>query len=119
MMFAPNLKGTANAFTGGWGNLGGGVTNMVMPLIFAAIVGFGFTKGEAWRYAMIVPGLMLLVMAFCITDIPKILLQAILMKSPRVKRICQKTDWSLLAGLAYMVVGRGLCYVFWDGNHFR
>ena len=23
MMFAPNIKGTANAVTGGWGNLGG------------------------------------------------------------------------------------------------
>ena len=31
MMFAPKIKGTANAVTGGWGNLGGGVTNMVMP----------------------------------------------------------------------------------------
>jgi len=64
MMFAPNVKGTANAVAGGWGNLGGGVTNMVMPLIFAAIVGMGFTKGEAWRYAMIVPGVMMLIVAF-------------------------------------------------------
>src|SRR3954452_8978253 len=64
MMFASNIKGTANAVAGGWGNLGGGVTNMVMPIIFATIVGMGFTKGEAWRYAMIVPGVMMLVVAF-------------------------------------------------------
>src|SRR6187549_2086311 len=64
MMFAPNIKGTANAVAGGWGNLGGGITNMLMPLIFAVIVGFGYTKSEAWRYAMVVPGLMLFVMAF-------------------------------------------------------
>lgn len=64
MMFAPAIKGTANAVAGGWGNLGGGVTNMVMPLIFAAIVGFGYTNKEAWRYAMIVPGLLMLLMAF-------------------------------------------------------
>lgn len=64
MMFAPNLKGTANAVAGGWGNLGGGITNMLMPVIFAVIVGFGYTKSEAWRYAMVIPGLMLLVMAF-------------------------------------------------------
>src|SRR5688572_5302605 len=64
IMFAPKIKGTANAVTGGWGNLGGGVTNMVMPLIFAAIVGFGYTKGEAWRYAMIVPGLMMVIIAW-------------------------------------------------------
>ena len=42
MMFAPNIKGTANAVAGGWGNLGGGVTNMVMPLIFAAAKTTGF-----------------------------------------------------------------------------
>lgn len=64
MMFAARIKGTANAITGGWGNLGGGVTNMVMPLIFAAIVGFGYTKQEAWRYAMILPGVMMLIVAW-------------------------------------------------------
>lgn len=64
MMFAPKIKGTANAVAGGWGNLGGGVTNMLMPVIFATIVGFGYTKSEAWRYAMVIPGVMLLVMAF-------------------------------------------------------
>lgn len=64
MMFAPGIKGTANAVAGGWGNLGGGITNMLMPLIFAAIVGFGYTSAEAWRYAMIFPGVMMIVMAF-------------------------------------------------------
>jgi MFS transporter, NNP family, nitrate/nitrite transporter len=64
MMFSPAIKGTANAVAGGWGNLGGGITNMIMPLIFIAIVGFGYTSGQAWRYAMIVPGLMMLIMAF-------------------------------------------------------
>lgn len=63
-MFADNIKGTANAVAGGWGNLGGGITNMVMPLILAGIVGLGYTKPEAWRLAMLVPGVMLLIMAF-------------------------------------------------------
>jgi NNP family nitrate/nitrite transporter-like MFS transporter len=56
MMFAPKIKGTANAVAGGWGNLGGGITNMVMPLVFAAFVGAGYTKPEAWRLAMMIPG---------------------------------------------------------------
>ncbi len=62
-MFADNIKGTANAVAGGWGNLGGGVTNMVMPLILGAFVAAGYTKPEAWRLAMLIPGVMLLVMA--------------------------------------------------------
>ncbi len=35
-----------------------------MPLIFAAIVGAGYTSSEAWRQAMIFPGLMMLIAAF-------------------------------------------------------
>lgn len=60
VMFAPNVVGTANATTAGWGNLGGGVTQMVMPLIFAAFVGLGFMEPQAWRYAMIVPAVALI-----------------------------------------------------------
>jgi len=65
VMFAPNIVGTANAVAGGWGNLGGGVTNLVMPLIAAAFVGAGYIdKANSWRIAMIVPGVILLIMAF-------------------------------------------------------
>jgi len=65
VMFAPNIVGTANAVAGGWGNLGGGVTNLVMPLIAAAFAGLGYVdKANSWRIAMIVPGVFLLIMAF-------------------------------------------------------
>lgn len=59
IMFAPNVVGTANATTAGWGNLGGGVTQLVMPLILAAIVSFGTTQFLGWRLAMVVPGVIL------------------------------------------------------------
>jgi NNP family nitrate/nitrite transporter-like MFS transporter len=62
-MFAPSVVGTANATTAGWGNLGGGVTQMVMPLVVVALVGFGLTEGQSWRYAMVVPGGLMLVMS--------------------------------------------------------
>ncbi|MGV3587806.1 MAG: NarK family nitrate/nitrite MFS transporter [Adhaeribacter sp.] len=62
MMFGPNVVGTANATTAGWGNMGGGVTQIVMPLIFAGFVGLGFVEASAWRYAMVVPGVMLFLM---------------------------------------------------------
>lgn len=64
VMFAPNIKGTANATAGGFGNTGGGATQILMPLIAAALVGFGWvSQADSWRYAMIFPGVMLLVMA--------------------------------------------------------
>jgi NNP family nitrate/nitrite transporter-like MFS transporter len=57
IMFAPNCVGTANATSAGWGNLGGGVTQMVMPLIFALFVGiFGFSEQISWRVAMLAAG---------------------------------------------------------------
>jgi len=64
VMFAPNVVGTANATVAGWGNMGGGATLIIMPLIFAAFVGAGYMDEQAWRYAMVVPGVALFVMGF-------------------------------------------------------
>ena len=62
VMFAPNVVGTANATTAGWGNLGGGVTQMAMPLVLGIIVALGATDVIGWRIAMVVPGVALLLM---------------------------------------------------------
>ncbi|NUM52260.1 MAG: MFS transporter [Candidatus Hydrogenedentes bacterium] len=56
MMFAPNVVGTANAATAGWGNLGGGVTQMVMPLLFSGFVAAGLTEFWSWRASMFLAG---------------------------------------------------------------
>ncbi len=97
VMFAQKIKGTANAVAGGWGNLGGGVTNMVMPLIFAAIVGFGYTKSEAWRYAMIVPGVMMLVAAWLYYTFTKDTPAGNYSETGKTKPVKKTTDWSVLA----------------------
>jgi MFS transporter, NNP family, nitrate/nitrite transporter len=58
VMFAPNCVGTANATTAGWGNLGGGVTQLVMPLIFALFVtGLGWGEAWGWRLSMVLAGI--------------------------------------------------------------
>ncbi|MDF3818387.1 MFS transporter [Leptospira sp. 96542] len=62
VMFAPNIVGTANATTAGWGNLGGGVTQMLMPIIFGFFTALGFTTGFSWRFAMVIPGIALFLM---------------------------------------------------------
>ena len=62
-MFAPNVVGTANATVGGWGNAGGGVTQSVMPLLVAGVAAWGLSNGMAWRYAQIVPAVLMLVVA--------------------------------------------------------
>ncbi len=59
-MFAPNVVGAANATTAGWGNMGGGVTQMAMPAIFGGIMALGASQFLAWRLAMVVPGALML-----------------------------------------------------------
>ena len=75
VMFAPNVVGTANATTAGWGNLGGGVTQMVMPLVLAGVLMFGVGEVFGWRIAMVIPGaaLMLVGIAYYLLtqDCPK------------------------------------------------
>ena len=56
VMFAPGIVGTANATAAGWGNLGGGVTQMVMPLIFGGFMSYGLGAALSWRLAMMVAG---------------------------------------------------------------
>jgi NNP family nitrate/nitrite transporter-like MFS transporter len=64
VMFAPNLVGTANAMAAGWGNMGGGVTLIVMPILFTGFISLGYIHEQAWRYSMIIPGAALFLMGF-------------------------------------------------------
>src|SRR5690606_14898336 len=57
MMFSSNCVGTANATVAGWGNTGGGVTQIAMPLIFSAFIALGFSQSISWRLAMVVAGI--------------------------------------------------------------
>ena len=60
-MFAPNVVGTANATSAGWGNMGGGVTQLVMPILFAFMVTtLGFSTAASWRLSMVVAGVVCL-----------------------------------------------------------
>jgi NNP family nitrate/nitrite transporter-like MFS transporter len=60
VMFAPNVVGTANATTAGWGNLGGGVTQFAMPLLVGVFMSWGAGAWWSWRLAMLVAGFALL-----------------------------------------------------------
>lgn len=64
IMFAPNVVGTANAASAGWGNAGGGATQALMPLLLAALLMFGVEQALGWRIALIVPGLMMLLVGY-------------------------------------------------------
>jgi len=76
-MFSKEVVGTANALTGGWGNLGGGVTQLVMgsalyPLFKNQFCG-GWGDGTeadrescAWRTVSIVPATITFIVGICL-----------------------------------------------------
>jgi len=58
LMFAPNCVGTANATTAGLGNLGGGITQGITPLICTTLFigALGLEPYWGWRLSMFVAG---------------------------------------------------------------
>ena len=57
LMFNRAVVGAANATSGGWGNLGGGVTQFLMPLFLLFFTNVaGATKFQAWRWVYFIPG---------------------------------------------------------------
>ncbi len=67
-MFTKECCGTANAIVAGWGNLGGGTTQLIVGSFLFPILKVAF-KGDtemAWRTACIVPACLGFVTAFCV-----------------------------------------------------
>jgi NNP family nitrate/nitrite transporter-like MFS transporter len=64
VMFAPNVVGTANATTAGWGNAGAGAAQALVPMLVAAAIAIGAGEHSAWRLALVVPGIAMPIMAF-------------------------------------------------------
>ncbi|XP_028786292.1 high affinity nitrate transporter 2.7 [Neltuma alba] len=68
-MFSPSIVGLANGVAAGWANVGSGVTQLVMPLVYSLIINFNVPSSIAWRLAFVVPAIFqaitaILVLAF-------------------------------------------------------
>jgi NNP family nitrate/nitrite transporter-like MFS transporter len=73
IMFSKTVVGTANATAGGWGNLGGGLTQTIMPLVYKFwSAGVGLELKMAWRVSMLFPPTLFIVLLiwifFCTQD---------------------------------------------------
>eukprot|EP00550_Attheya_septentrionalis_P000537 CAMPEP_0198282880 /NCGR_PEP_ID=MMETSP1449-20131203/2608_1 /TAXON_ID=420275 /ORGANISM="Attheya septentrionalis, Strain CCMP2084" /LENGTH=544 /DNA_ID=CAMNT_0043979297 /DNA_START=271 /DNA_END=1905 /DNA_ORIENTATION=+ len=67
-MFTKEWVGTANAMVGGWGNLGGGVTQLLMGSIIFPILKnlYDGSAEKAWRTACVFPAVIGLITAVCV-----------------------------------------------------
>lgn len=61
--FPANELGTAEGIYGGWGNFGSAAAAMSLPAL-ALLFGEAFDKGNGWRYAIALTGLLSLVFSF-------------------------------------------------------
>lgn len=60
-MFKKQIVGCANAIVAGWGNLGGGVTQVMMVAVFSLLMNTHGGEDYCWRVSMVFPALLLVV----------------------------------------------------------
>lgn len=65
-MFSGCVVGLANGVSAGWANMGAGVAQLLMPILYTAICNLHVPTSTAWRLAFLVPSLLQVVTAIMV-----------------------------------------------------